>query len=77
MFQDDNQNGALDLDLGEVYLADGNITIQDSEGTEVGEYTTDGESEPFCIEDLEAGRYTVHGVEPRRLRFNHITDLAR
>lgn len=62
MFDDDDQNGILDT--GESYLADGIIVVNDSDGTEIESYLTDGESEPFCIEDLASGRYTVTGTAP-------------
>lgn len=62
MFNDENQDGVKGA--GEGYLADGTITLNDGEGAAVETYVTDGESEPFCIEDLAAGQYTLNGTEP-------------
>lgn len=61
-FDDSNQNGTLGA--GETYLADGIITIVDSNDEKVETYLTDGESEPFCFDELEAGRYTLNGTAP-------------
>lgn len=62
MFEDDNQNGVLDTNEG--YLAEGMIVLNDSEGSQAESYLTDGESEPFCIEELASGRYTLNGTAP-------------
>lgn len=64
MFDDDNQNGVIEPGLGEAYLADGVITLSASDGEEIEAYTTDGESEPYCYEELEAGRYTINATAP-------------
>ena len=61
-FDDGDQNGALGA--GETYLADGIIKIVDSDGEESATYLTDGESEPFCFDELDAGRYTLNGTAP-------------
>ncbi len=62
IFTDDNQNGVLEAN--EPYLADGIIVLSDSENAEVSTYATDGESEPFCFDELDAGRYTLKGTAP-------------
>lgn len=62
MFGDDNQNGALDP--GESYLAAGGIILKDEAGGEAANYTTDGLSEPFCIEDLAPMIYIVKAAAP-------------
>lgn len=62
MFGDDNQNGALDP--GEGYLAAGDMILKDDAGSEATNYTTDGLSEPFCIEDLAPRTYIVKATAP-------------
>lgn len=62
MFGDDNQNGALDP--GEGYLEAGDIILKDEAGSEAANYTTDGRSEPFCIEDLAPRTYIVKATAP-------------
>lgn len=62
MFGDDNQNGALDP--GEGYLAAGDMILKDEAGSEATNYTTDGLSEPFCIEDLAPRTYIVKATAP-------------
>ncbi len=62
MFDDIDQNGTLNA--GETYLADGIIRLVDSNDEELNTYLTDGESEPFCFEDLDNGRYSLNGIAP-------------
>ena len=62
MFRDDNQNGVLDP--GEGYLAGGDIILKDQAGNEETNYTTDGLSEPVCIEDLAPRAYIIKAAAP-------------
>lgn len=62
IFEDDNQNGVLEA--GEAYLANGLVGLNGSEDEELESYLTDGESEPFCFNGLEAGRYSLKGIAP-------------
>jgi murein DD-endopeptidase MepM/ murein hydrolase activator NlpD len=61
MFDDANQN-RLQED-GEALLAEGKIALTVS-GSDAGEYTTDGASEPYCIGDLAPGEYVALGTAP-------------
>jgi len=62
VFDDNNQNGVLEA--GEPNLVEAVIVVVDSDDAERENYTTDGESEPFCFDDLEAGRYTLTATAP-------------
>jgi LysM repeat protein len=62
VFEDSNQNGVLEA--GDVYLANGLISLNDSNDEELESYLTDGESEPFCFDGLDAGRYSLKGIAP-------------
>jgi hypothetical protein len=62
MFEDTNQNRLQEV--GEDLLADGTITLL-LDGSEVDEYSTDGESEPHCFSDLEAGDYVASAAAPQ------------
>ncbi len=55
-FDDANKNGQQDS--GEALRAAVAFTISDGESV-VSNYVTDGESEPFCIQGLDAGSYRV------------------
>ena len=61
MFDDRNGNNILD---GEPLLEGGTITVQPANGGDAQDYITDGQSEPFCFEDLETGNYTVSATAP-------------
>lgn len=60
MFQDDNQNGALDP--GEGWLAGGRIALHDEAENETADYAT--EDLPFCIEDLAPKTYIIRAAAP-------------
>lgn len=62
IFEDNNQNGVLEPN--EPNVANGVIVVTDSDDTERETYTTDAESEPFCFDELEAGRYTLTVTPP-------------
>ncbi len=61
LFEDANQNRIRED--GESLLAGGTITLT-GEGQTVGEYITDGASEPHCFEDLSVGLYTASAQPP-------------
>lgn len=61
MFDDANQNRIQED--GEAALAGGEISVR-SEGNELSDYTTDGASEPHCIEDLAPGTYVAVATAP-------------
>lgn len=61
LFEDMNQNRLRED--GEVLLAGGTIAIQ-ANGVEAASYTTDGESEPYCFNDLTAGEYVAIVTPP-------------
>jgi len=61
MFDDANQNRIQED--GEPALAGGVISVR-AQGNEVSEYTTDGASEPHCIEDLTPGSYVAVATAP-------------
>jgi len=61
-FNDINQNGVLGA--GENFIAEGTIKIVNSDEEELETYITDGESEPFCFDELDAGRYSLYGTAP-------------
>lgn len=61
MFEDSNQNRIQESN--ESLLAGGNIVV--NRGAEVVQtYQTDGESEPYCFEDIATGNYTVVASPP-------------
>ena len=62
LFEDDNQNGLREP--GERYLKAGTILLLDAAGSEVLTYATDGESEPFCLQDLARSIYRLEGGPP-------------
>jgi hypothetical protein len=61
LFEDANQNRIRED--GEGLLVGGTITLS-SEGETVGEYQTDGASEPHCFEELAVGLYTAAAQAP-------------
>ncbi|MAU11562.1 MAG: hypothetical protein CL607_17190 [Anaerolineaceae bacterium] len=62
MFEDADQNRIQGPAEG--LLAGGDIRLNDPTGSEVGSYTTDGENEPFCFEELASGSYTAVVTAP-------------
>lgn len=62
LFEDANQNGMREP--GESWLVNGEIVLYDSEGAEQLHYTTDGESEPYCLRDLGQRLYRLDAVAP-------------
>lgn len=61
MFEDINQNRLQEV--GEHLLEGGTIALL-LDGSAVDEYTTDGESEPHCFNDLQAGDYVASADAP-------------
>ncbi len=59
----DDLNGNWLRDSGEKLLAGARITIQDAAFTQVGQFVTDGISEPRCFV-LPAGIYYIREVDP-------------
>ena len=62
LFADENYNGMREP--GEVRLRDGEVVLFDGSGAEQLHYTTDGESEPYCLRDLGRTLYRVDAVAP-------------
>ena len=62
IFADENQNGMREPD--ETKLSAGEITLFDEDGIEQLHYTTDGESEPFCVRDLGRRTYRLEALPP-------------
>jgi hypothetical protein len=60
-FDDTNQNRLQDS--GESLLADGSIALM-SGGTSVGEYNSDGTSDPHCFDNLNPGSYVAVATAP-------------
>ncbi len=56
LFEDINQNRLREAN--EELLAGGTVTVNRGDSG-VGTYQTDGENEPYCFSDLEAGDYTA------------------
>lgn len=61
IFDDANQNRIQEE--GENLLADGSVTVRRG-GQDVETYQTDGESEPFCLTEVEAGDYIAVASPP-------------
>lgn len=62
IFADDNNNGMREP--GETSLSGGEVILYNSEDVEQLHYTTDGESEPYCVRDLGLRRYRLEAVAP-------------
>lgn len=62
MFEDANRNRLMDANEG--LLAGGSITIN-LEGAALASYQTDGDNEPHCFTDLEAGEYVALAEAPQ------------
>lgn len=62
MFEDGNQNGVKES--SEAFVADGVLTIKDDEDTAIETYATDGENEPYCLAQVEAGSYIINATAP-------------
>ncbi len=62
MFADQNQNGMREPD--ETKLGAGEIILFDAAGIEQLHYTTDGESEPYCLRDLGRRLYRLEALPP-------------
>lgn len=62
MFDDLNQNGLREE--GEALLAGGTVEVITPNNVIVGSHTTDGVSEPFCINDLDMGEYIAVASAP-------------
>lgn len=60
IFEDDNQNGTLDV--GEGWLTGGRIVLHDEVENETSDYATD--DSPFCIEDLAPRTYVIRAAAP-------------
>lgn len=62
IFADENQNGMREPD--ETKLGAGEIILFDAAGIEQLHYTTDGESEPYCVRDLGRRLYRLEALPP-------------
>ena len=62
MFQDDNQNGALDAN--ESWLAADGIRLHDGAGGEIASPAAADSSQPVCVEDLAPSRYIIRAAPP-------------
>ena len=62
MFQDDNQNGALDAN--ESWLAADGIHLHDGAGGEIASPAAADSSQPVCVEDLAPSRYIIRAAPP-------------
>lgn len=62
IFADENSNGMREPD--EPRLADGEIILFDAEAIEQLHYTTDGQSEPYCVRDLGRRLYRLEASPP-------------
>jgi LysM repeat protein len=61
-FNDDNDNGVRDT--GEALVADVKFEVKGADGAAVTAYTSDGQQEPHCLNNLPDGRYTVDVTLP-------------
>jgi hypothetical protein len=57
-------NGDARIDEGEAALAQGQVSVADVSGDEVGERTTDDNLEGFCFTEIENGEYNVSAAIP-------------
>jgi LysM repeat protein len=55
-YLDENRSGTRDGDEG---LLAGMVIVVSNDSGELGRYTTDGASEPYCFQGLEAGTYQI------------------
>lgn len=62
IFTDDNNNGMRDP--GETSLSGGEVILYNAADVEQLHYTTDGESEPYCVRDLGLRLYRLEAVAP-------------
>jgi uncharacterized repeat protein (TIGR01451 family) len=62
VYNDLNGNGTRDV--GEPLLAGAQITVKNSSNVNVGTYTTNGSSEPYCFANLPAGWYQAAELNP-------------
>ena len=62
MYADANHNGSREAD--ESRLSQGEITLYDAADIERLHYMTDGESEPYCLRDLERQQYRLEAIAP-------------
>ena len=62
MFQDDNQNGALDAN--ESWLTADDIRLHDESGGEISRPAAADPSQPVCVEDLTPNRYIIRAAPP-------------
>jgi LysM repeat protein len=62
MFNDANQNNIRDTE--EALIANGIITLRAENSSDEQQYTTTGESEPFCFSGVETGEYVVNATAP-------------
>ena len=62
LYDDANHNGMRELD--EPGLAQGKLTLFDSSDIERLHYTTDGESEPYCLSDLGRQVFRLETLTP-------------
>ncbi len=57
-------NGDASQQEGEGLVAGGQIVVARADGTQVGSYTTDGTSEPYCFTQLTSGDYNIAAAAP-------------
>jgi LysM repeat protein len=57
-------NGDTSRQDTEVLVGGGQISVALQDGTEVGNYTTDGVNEPHCFIDIPSGDYTISAAAP-------------
>ena len=62
MYEDANHNGMREAD--ELRLRQGRFILRDAAHIEAAQYTTDGESEPYCLPGLERQRYRLEAAAP-------------
>jgi hypothetical protein len=73
-FEDVNGDGSWP-NPPEGLVAGGQIILALLDGTEVGNYTTDGVSEPHCFVDIPAGQYNIAAAAPKG--WNPTADMNR
>jgi len=60
----DDGNGDGRRDSGEPSLAGVQFEVADGSGNSIARYTSTASEEPYCLNDLAAGRYTVSAAPP-------------